>query len=63
MRSKSDKELQKVTMNLFKGDYEELQSLYPDLGAGPVIREIIHNFLARAKAETVTIANPPEIKI
>lgn len=46
-------ELQKHTLNLFAGDYEELQHLYPDHGAGPIIRSIVRRFIEQCKsAET-----------
>lgn len=38
-------ELTKHTLNLFKGDYEKLAELYPDVGAAPVIRRIIRKYL------------------
>jgi hypothetical protein len=41
--SKAD--LQKVTMNLFSGDYAKLQDLYPDIGAATIIRRIVRRFL------------------
>lgn len=40
-----ERELQKHTLNLFKGDYEKLQSYYPDLGAAAVIRRIIDTYI------------------
>lgn len=43
--AKSDPDLQKHTLNLFKGDYERLQLLYPDTGAGAVIRRVVRSFL------------------
>lgn len=38
-------ELTKHTLNLFNGDYEKLQELYPDVGASPVIRRIVRKYL------------------
>ena len=38
-------DLQKCTMNLFKGDYAKLQELYPDTGAATIIRRIIRGFI------------------
>jgi hypothetical protein len=32
-------------MNLFPGDYEKLQQLYPDVGAGPIIRRVVRSFI------------------
>lgn len=50
-------ELQKHTLNLFAGDYEELQSMYPDVGAGPIIRRLVRDFLAKVQT------NPAEVKV
>lgn len=41
----AEQELTKHTLNLFKGDYEKLAELYPDVGAAPVIRRIVRKFL------------------
>ena len=43
-------DLQKHTLNLFAGDYEKLQQLYPDHGAGPIIRSVIRKFLEQCEA-------------
>jgi len=45
-----NEDLQKVTLNLWRGDYAKLQLLFPDNGAGPVIRELIRDFIARVEA-------------
>jgi hypothetical protein len=45
MRRKSDVPLQKVTLNLFEGDFSRLQDLHPTLGAGAVIRLIVRRHL------------------
>ena len=44
-------ELQKHTLNLFAGDYEKLQLLYPDHGAGPIIRSVIHRFIEQCESK------------
>ena len=46
----TDIELQKVTMNLFRGDYAKLQELYPDIGAATIIRRIVHKFIEQVEA-------------
>lgn len=43
-------DLQKVTLNLFLGDYEKLQLLFPDNGAGPIIRQLVRDFITRVEA-------------
>ena len=45
-----DDTIQKHTLNLRRGDYARLGDLFPDLGAGPAIRQIIANFIDRAEA-------------
>jgi len=42
---KEDHDLQKVTLNLFAGDWESLQTWHPELGASKVVREIIHAYV------------------
>lgn len=42
---KSSEELQKHTLNLREGDYAKIQSYYPTVGAGPVIRKVISKFV------------------
>lgn len=49
MPKKADN-LQKHTLNLFSGDYDRLQQLFPDLGAGPVIRKIVREFIERCES-------------
>lgn len=56
-----DSELQKHTLNLFEGDYEKLQALFPDVGAGPVIRKIVREFVERT--ETTTKLPKSEVNI
>jgi ribonuclease PH len=45
MRRKEDRPLQKVTLNLFAGDYNQMQALYPRAGAGKIIRELVRRHL------------------
>lgn len=47
-----DEELQKHTLNLFPGDYDRLRDMYPDVGAGPVIRMIVRRFIEQVEAGT-----------
>ena len=41
MRRREDHPIVKVTLNLFAGDWEKLQTWYPKLGAGKVVRELV----------------------
>ena len=47
---KSDEELQKHTLNLFKGDYARIQIYFPDLDAASVIRKIVRTFINSVEA-------------
>lgn len=50
-RRRESDELQKHTLNLFKGDYAELQGLYPESGAGKIIRILVRNHLRKVREE------------
>lgn len=50
MAKKAEEDLTKHTLNLFPGDYSRLQELYPDIGAGPVIRRLVRDFLDKIEA-------------
>lgn len=57
MPRKSDKPLHKERLNLYAGDFAKMQVLFPQLGAGPAIRELVHNFIKRAEQAS------PQLKI
>jgi len=38
-------ELEKVTMNLRRGDFEFLQDHFPKIGAGPLVRKMVSNYV------------------
>lgn len=40
-------ELQKHTLNLFKGDFDRVGEYYPDLGASVVVRAIVRKWLEK----------------
>lgn len=52
MRRKEDYELEKVTLNLRRGDFERLRGLHGRLGASKVIRELVVGHIKRVE-ETV----------
>jgi hypothetical protein len=52
MRRKEDYELEKVTLNLRKGDFARLRELHGRLGAGKVVRELVLGHIKRVE-ETV----------
>lgn len=44
-------ELQKHTLNLFRGDYEKVQEFYPDIGAAVIIRRVLRSFLKKVEVK------------
>lgn len=54
MRKKEDFPLQKVTVKLYDGEFAQLQTLHPRIGASKVVRMLVHSHIksvmARAKA-------------
>lgn len=48
--SKSDIPLHKHTLNLYEGDMEELQDLYPEVGGGLIVRKLVRAHLRKVKA-------------
>jgi len=58
-----DEGLQKHTLNLFEGDYEKLKLLYPDVGAGAIIRRVVRRYIEQIEASGGSIDAKVEIKI
>lgn len=58
-----DEGLQKHTLNLFEGDYDKLRSLYPDVGAGAIIRRLVRKYIEQVEATGGSIDAKVEIKI
>jgi len=52
MLRKEDHPLQKVTLNLFEGDFARLQVIYPRPGAAKIIRDLVRRHL-RAHEEHI----------
>ena len=48
-------DLQKVTINLYRGDMEKLQTIYHKTGGGAAIREIVHTHLAKIEARATPV--------
>lgn len=44
--------MRKHTLNLFDGDFDRLQRLYPDIGAAAIIRRLIRNHLEKTEPKT-----------
>jgi len=49
MRRRESYQLEKVTLNLRKGDFERLRSLHGRLGASKVVREIVIGHIKRVE--------------
>ena len=54
-RKRERKPLEKVTLNLFKGQKERLQALHPNLDYSKVVRELIEGHFARVDAKAPKI--------
>jgi len=44
-RQKNNEPVHKHTLNLRPGDYEKMGELFPELRAGPAIRELVSKFV------------------
>lgn len=55
-----NEDLSKHTLNLCRGDYEKLQMLFPDTGAGPIIRQLVRDFIIRTE---MIEASAPEVEV
>lgn len=50
MRRREDRAISKHTLNLFAGDYEQLQHLYGTrVGAAKIIRDVVHAHIRKVK--------------
>lgn len=50
-RRVEDEPIEKVTLNLFKGDKDRLTELHGKLGYGKVIRELVRGHIRRVEAK------------
>lgn len=50
MKRKHPFEIQKVTINIRKGDFDRLRELHPTIGAGPAIARLIIGYLNKVDA-------------
>lgn len=63
MRNDDEEGLSKHTLNLYPGDYQKLRDLYPDVGAGAIIRRIVRRYIEQVEATGGSIDAKVEIKI
>lgn len=54
MRRKSDIPLKKHTLNLYEGEIERLQYLHGRVGAGRIVRDLVHNYIKRVEERAAT---------
>lgn len=47
----------KVCLNLYEGDFQRLQSLHPKIGAGKVIRTLVHSYLKSVNDKAIRRVN------
>ena len=57
MKRREDFPLMKVTLNLYDGDFQRLQALYPRIGASKVIRTLVHSHLKDINDKTTVRIN------
>lgn len=48
-RKKIEEGLKETKIRFFEGDFEKLQALFPQTGAGPAVRKIIRSFIHRVE--------------
>lgn len=57
MKRKESEPLMKVCLNLYEGDFQRLQSLHPKVGAGKVIRTLVHSYLKTVTDKAIRRVN------
>lgn len=59
-KRKSDDDLEKVSLNLIRGDFAELQGYFKRRGAGYAIRKIVHGYLTWLRQTAVKPSDDTE---
>lgn len=54
--------LTKHTLNLFEGDFAKLGAIFPNLGSGVVVRQLVRNFIINTEAQQKADVNT-EVKL
>lgn len=57
--SKKSEDLQKKTLNLYRGDFERVAELFPDIEPSVVIRKVIRDFISKVEGQPIL----PEVKV
>lgn len=55
--------MERVTIHLRAGDYTKVGELFPELRAGPAIRQIISAFVDRAEAAAQTAVPDTDVQL
>jgi len=63
MPKRNEQPLTKHTLNLYEGDYERVQDLYPDIGAAVIIRKVLRRFIEGIEAQATSAAEIPDMEI
>jgi len=61
MALRSTEKLQKHTLNLYAGDFDELQNMFPEVGASVAIRTLVRNYIESKRPTLSELPNIPEI--
>jgi hypothetical protein len=48
---KAEEELEKVTLNMYRGDMDRLREFYPDIGASAMVRRLVRRFIVQVEKE------------
>lgn len=59
MKRHEDLPLSKHTLNLYRGEYGRLQEAYPRIGAGKIIRTLVHRHLRELDQQRDTVDTLP----
>lgn len=67
MRRVEDEPIEKVTLNLYKGDFAKLRKHYEKAGAGKIVRTLVRDYLRKVEeniAQRIPAATvePPDLK-
>lgn len=63
MPRRKTEDLEKVTINLTRGDMEFLQTAYPEIGASKVIRTLVREHCRRIEERMPKTALPSDVKV
>lgn len=63
MTKKSTVPLKKVTVNLYAGDLERLEELFPLLDKSTALREVLRGFIKKIEEEAITNLRTQELSL